>query len=185
MVRRKRLLLPILLSLTLVLSSCNAATIQAYINLAVQIALQIAQLAGAPSSLAQKVAGDLATANKLIADYKAADATAKPGLANQIDVYLTVAQTDLQNIFTSVNIVDPKLQGVIRASLAIGITVVESIRTIALANAPAPIVKAAKRTASVMPFPSVLVPKGKSLTPAQLKDLYNKTVANYPTAQLK
>jgi hypothetical protein len=166
----------------LVVSACNAAAVQAYINLAVQIALQIAQLAGVSAQAAGAVSADLAVGQKLYNDLAAADAAARPGILSQIDAELTTAQADLQNIFTLSHINDPKLQGVIRASLAIGITAIESARAIMLGNQPAPnpIVKAAR-----VALPGVVVPKGKALTPAQLKSLYNDTVANYPQARLK
>jgi len=175
-------ILALALSAALLVSACNAATVQAYINLAVQIALQIAQLAGVSPQAAGAVSADLAQAQKLYGDLSAADAAARPGILSQIDAELTTAQADLQNIFTLSHINDPKMQGVIRASLAIGITAIESARAIMLGSQPAPnpVVRAAR-----LALPGVVVPKGKALSPAQLKSLYNETVANYPKARLK
>lgn len=169
----------ILVLLSLVFQwGCNAANIQAYVNLAAQIALQVAVLAGAPPAVAARVAGDLAKAQKLIADYQAASAAGKPGLAAEVDAALNVAQADLNDIFVAARIGDPKLQAVIRAALAIGITAIESIRALALKNAP-PLVKVTLRAKGIV------VPKGQVLTPAQLKAQYNQAVAAYPEAQLK
>jgi len=181
MVRLRRVVvLPLLLSLSLVVDGCNAATIQAYINLAVQIALQIAQLAGASKSAADKVAVDLASVDKLINDYSAADVTAKPSLYNEVDNLLTVAQNDLNDIFILSSVKDAKRQNVIRAALAIGVTAIESIRAIALKKAGP---TTASRVAHTITLGTVAGPKIQS--PAQLKQLYNLTVADYPQAQLK
>jgi hypothetical protein len=179
--RLSRLLLHLVLSCLLILSSsgCNASAIQAYINLAVQIALQIAQLAGASKSAADKVAVDLASVDKLINDYNAADATAKPGLYNQVDELLTVAQYDLSNIFVLASIKDAKTQNVIHAALAIGVTAIESIRALALKKVGPTV---AGRVVYTITLGTKDGPKIQS--PAQLKELYNLTVADYPTAQL-
>jgi hypothetical protein len=179
------MVLAVTLSLSLVVSlGCNAQTIQAYINLAVQIALQVATLAGVPPALANQVAADLAIVEKLITDYNAAAVGAKPGIASQIDTALNTAQADLGGIFTAAHIADPKLQATIQAALAIGITAIESIRAIALANAPVTPATAVKATVRAV-TPGIILPKRKVMTPAQLKALYNSTVSAYPQAQLK
>jgi hypothetical protein len=170
----------VLLALCLFLGACNAATIEAYINLAVQIALQIAQLAGAPKSAADKVAADLASVNKLINDYNAADATAKPTLYSEIDTLLTVAQTDLSDIFALSSVKDAKTQQVIRAALAIGVTAIESIRAIVLKKAGPTV---AGRVAHTVTLGTTNGAKIQS--PAQLKALYNVTVTDYPAAKLQ
>src|SRR6266850_1154215 len=113
-------ILALALSAAVLVSACDAAKIQQYINLAVQIALQIAQLAGVSPQAAGAVSADLAQAQKLYSDLAAADAAARPGILSQMDAELTTAQADLQNIFTLSHINDLKMQGVIRASLAIG-----------------------------------------------------------------
>ncbi len=141
---------------------------------------QIAQLAGASKSAADKVAVDLASVDKLINDYSAADVTAKPSLYNEVDNLLTVAQNDLNDIFILSSVKDAKRQNVIRAALAIGVTAIESIRAIALKKAGP---TTASRVAHTITLGTVAGPKIQS--PAQLKQLYNLTVADYPQAQLK
>ncbi len=170
--RRKALAIP--LAAVFLLYSCSAATAQAYINLAVGIALQIAQLAGLSPSAAGQVSGDLAVVNKFIADYKAADANAKPGILAEIDTYLTTAENDLMAILTASHVTDPKKQEAIRAGIAIAVTAVESIRALEGAHP-----NAVARAARTVPG----VPK-RSGSPAQLKNLYNQTVRDYPQAQL-
>src|SRR5271155_2721228 len=153
--------------------ACNAATVQAYINLAVQIALQVAQLAGLPASSANVVSGDLTQAETLYNSLATADAAAKPGIVTQIDAVLTTAEADMQGIFTLGHIANPALQGTIRAALAIGITAIESARAIMTGTQPpANPVTAAARVA----LPGGIGPKPKTMTPAQLKALFNETV---------
>jgi hypothetical protein len=171
--------------LSVVIVGCNAAAIQQYINLAIQIALQVAQLAGASPLLAQKVSGDLGAANKFYNDMRAAGSAAQPGIAAQADAMFTAAEADLQLIFTSANINDPKVQAAVRASLAIAVTAIESARAIALANAPAPVVVALKTSVRVVPIVGLVVPSDKRLKPDQLKSLYNHTVSAFPAAQIK
>ena len=77
-VRLSKVTLATVLSIVLLTGACNAATVQAYISLAVQIALQIAQLAGAPPAAAGKVLADLTMAQRLYADFAKADTAAKP-----------------------------------------------------------------------------------------------------------
>ena len=180
MVQRRSKTLAVLMSAVLLVGACNASVVQAYINLAVQIALQIAQLAGAPKSAADKVAVDLASVNKLINDYNAADVTAKPSLYNEIDRLLTLAQTDLGDIFTLASVKDSKTQSVIKAALSIGITAVESIRALTLKKAGP---TSMSRTLHAVTLGTTNGSKIQS--PAQLKELYNLTVADFPTAQLK
>jgi hypothetical protein len=179
----KKKSIAVVLAVVMVLGACNAATIQAYINLAVQIALQIAQLAGAPRSAADKVSADLAEVNKLIADYNAADANAKSGLYNEIDRLLTVAQQDLSDIFVLTSVKDAKTQQVIRAALAIGVTAIESIRAIALKKAGPTV--AGRVTRSAQRTITLGQTGGEKIqSPAQLRALYNVTVADYPQARL-
>lgn len=173
------------LVLSVSLAACNAATVQAYITLAIQIALQVAQLAGVSPVLAQKVSGDLAAAQAIYSDMAKASAAAQPGLASQCDALFTTAEADLQLIFTTANIADPKIQSAVRASLAIAITAIESARAIAIANAPAPVAAALRTAVRAVPIVGAVVPDSKALRPAQLKALYNHTVAAYPAAQLK
>lgn len=175
----KRKITVVLMCFALMLSyACNASTVQAYINLAVQIALQVAGLAGLNPTVANTVSGDLAKAEKLWGDFQKADQAAKPGLYNQVDATLTQAETDLNEIFDLGHVKDAKLQGVIRAALAIGVTAIESARTIMLGKTGTNPVTAAARVT----LPGSVV-KGK-MTPAQLKALYNLTVSDYPQAQL-
>lgn len=180
----KRKSLAVVLVFAFVLGACSAATIQAYINLAVQIALQVAQLAGAPKAAADKVAADLATVNKFVADYKAADVNAKPGKLAELDTYLTVAQADLGDILTAAQVKDPKIISAARSGIAIAIVAVESIRTLALQQGGAKVAQAAARTARVI-LPGGVTPKSATLTPAQLKNAYNLAVVDYPQAAVK
>jgi hypothetical protein len=187
MVRRnmKRKSIAVVLVLALALMACNAATIEAYINLAVQIALQVAQLAGLSVQAASQVTADMALVTKLINDYKAAPASDKTSAAGKVNEALNVAEQDLQALLAACHITPgSKLGTTITASIAIAITAVESIRTIALGNQPAPVATAAARTARVV-LPGGVVPKSKAVSPAQLKALYNKTVAAYPQAGIK
>lgn len=177
----KRKLAAVLILATVAMA-CNASQVQAYVNLAVGIALQVAKLAGLPASVATQVSSDLATANKLIADYQAADAKAKPGLLNEIDTYLQVAQTDLSGLLAAAHVVDPKLQDVIEASIGIAMTAVESIYQLENSRPSNALVKTAH--VAVRISTAGTLPNGKPPTPAQLKDLYNATVAAYPQARL-
>jgi len=161
--------------------ACNPNTVQAYINLGAQIALQVAVLAGAPQALADKVSGDLAKGEALYNSLAKADAAAKPGVVSQIDAVMLQAEADLTDIFSLAHIGDPKLQGTIRAALAIGVTAIESARAIMLGKQPAANpVTAAVRVA----LPRGVTSPGK-LSPKQLQALYNQTVADYPQAQIK
>ena len=181
MIRRKSL--AVFLAVVVVFAmACNAATVQAYINLAVQIALQVAQLAGLPASSANVVSGDLTQAETLYNSLATADAAAKPGIVTQIDAVLTTAEADMQGIFALGHIASPALQGTIRAALAIGITAIESVRTIMTgSSAPANPVTAVARVA----LPRGVVPEKARMSPKQLKDLYNSTMAAYPQAKIK
>jgi hypothetical protein len=183
---KRKSILAVALSVMLVCSACNAATVQAYIQLAIQIALQVAQLAGVSPVLAQKVSGDLAEANAVYNDMLKADKAAQPGLAAKADALFTTAEADLQAIFTAFAIPDPtgKIQAGVRASLAIAVTAIESARAIAIANAPAPVAAALRTAVRVVPIVGAVVPDSKALRPAQLKALYNHTVAAFPNAQL-
>jgi hypothetical protein len=188
---KRKSALAVVIGLALTVMACNAATVQAYITLAVQIAVQIAQLAGVPASMATQVSTDLATAQGLIAAYNSAPAADKVTAAGKVDTALTVAQNDLTAILAASHVASRDLQGTIQAGLAIGITAIEGIRAIAIANTPAPVVAqvahaSAATARAVLPGATqVIVPKGTSTTPAQLKALYNRTVKNYPQAQLK
>jgi len=182
MVRTKVKVMAITIAMVMVMViGCNSATVQAYINLATQIALQVAVLAGAPQTQADRVSGDLAKGEALYNSLAKADVAARPGVFSQIDAVMVQAEADLTDIFALSHIANPKLQGDIRAALAIGVTAIESARAIMLGKQPAPNpIAAAVRVA---------LPRGvtqsKRMSPGQLKGLYNLTVADYPQAQIK
>lgn len=167
--------------MTVLLAGCNAATVQAYVNLAVNIALQIAVLAGAPQSTATKVSADLAVVDKLITDIAAATAAAKPGKLAELDAVLNIAQADLHAILDAAQVHDPRIIAVATASIAIAITALESIRALAVKTTSA---KVANVMRSAAPVPSVLMPKGTVSSPSQLKAQYNAVVAAYPGAHI-
>lgn len=175
---KRKIVTGAILALAIFFEACNASTVQAYINLAVGIALQVAKLAGLPANAANQISADLATANKFIADLRVADAKAKPGILSEIDTYLNVAQSDLSGLLAAARVSDPKLQAVIQASIGIAITAVESIYQLENVRQPS---ATAKVLTATLPGGG---PGSKPLTPAQLKALYNQTVAAYPQAQL-
>lgn len=171
------------------ITSCNAATVQAYVNLAVKIALQVALLCGAPKAAADKVSADLAQAESLYSDLTKAAVAAKPGILSQIDAELTTAQTDLNSILALAQVKDQKTISAVQAGLAIGIMAVESVRTIAAQSAGskgvlAPITTAVTKTGQVI-LPGGVTGKSKALSPAQLKQAYNNAVVDFPQAQLR
>lgn len=162
-------------------ASCNTSQVQAYINLAVQIALQVATLAGAPPSAAARVSSDLASVNKLISDYNAADSLTKTSKLQQIDSLLSVAESDVTDIANVASIKDPKVLQDIKSALSIAVTAIESIRSLEIKGTPT---NAARVTASVA-LPGAVAPKPLLASPKQLKNLYNMTVSNYPGAKLQ
>jgi hypothetical protein len=182
MMNRKKIAVVVLSALLLV--SCNASQVQAYINLAIGIALQVAKLAGLSPTSADRVSADLAVANKLIADYRHADATSKPGKLAEIDTALNVAENDLSDLLSAARVSDPKLQSAIRASISIAITAVESIRALENAKPSSPVAVAAKAAIAVMPGSGALPANRDRLAPEKLKELYNLAVSDYPQAQL-
>lgn len=183
--RKSKAVVASVLALAIFVASCNAGAVQAYINLAVQIAIQVAQLAGAPQQVSDKVAADLATANKLFADYKAADAAAKPGKLNEVDTYLTIAQKDLDDILAFVGVKDEKTQKAVRTGIAIAIMAVESVRALEVSKGVGGSLKGAVSTTARVALPGGVTPNSKTISAAQLKAQYNAAVAEFPQAQLR
>lgn len=175
---------------TILVMGCNAGAVQAYANLAVKIAIQVATLCGAPKSATDRVSADVAKAEALYGDLTKAAAVAKPGILSQIDAELTTAQTDLNSILSLAQVRDPKVISAVQAGLAIGIMAVESIRTIAAQSvggkgAVATVVSATARAGEVILPGGVSAGKNKPLSPKQLKAAFNNALAEFPQAQLR
>lgn len=180
----KRKVSAVLMSLLLVIAvaGCSAAEVQAYITLIANIALQVAQLAGLSPAIATTVTNDLAVVNKAISDYNAAPASSRVGLAGVVDTALNTLKLDLGALLSAARVVDANKQAAINTAISIAITAVESLRALALQNAPANVQSAAVKVMKAS-APSVLI--SKPMKPAQLKALYNNAVAAYPQAHLR
>jgi hypothetical protein len=182
---RRRSFLASLLSFVLVFGiACDAATIQAYINLIEKISLQLVLLSGAPQSQVDKISGDLARANKLYGDLASAG-TNKDSVLERIDAELAAAQNDLGDILALARVKDQKTVTAVRAGLAVAIVAVEGFYTLAHQNGTSIPKKAFRTTVAIVPLPNVLIPKGKTMSPAQLQEAYNQALAGYPQAQLR
>lgn len=186
----KRKSLVVILAASLVfMFACNAATVQAYANLAVKIGLQIATLCGAPAAATDKVSADMAKADALYTDFSNAAKAAKPGKLVLLDAELTTAQTDLGSILDLASVKDAKVIADAKVGLAIGIMAIESIQSIAagqMGGTPVitPVATAAARTARVI-LPGGITGKSSQLSPSQLKAQYNQAMAAYPQAQVR
>lgn len=175
-------LVPAIILAVALTASCNVSTVQAYINLAVNIALQVASLAGLPATAVTQISADTATANKYISDLSSATALAEPKTLAKVDAALTATENDLTALLNAARVVDPAKQKAIQASIGIAVTAIESLYQLENAKQPSVASQVARKTASVLTAGAM--PK-RTLSPSQLKSLYNQTVSAYPSAQLK
>jgi hypothetical protein len=133
-------------------AGCNTAWIQTALNdlpVLIQIAIQILSIVGAaqgkgqldPALAAQiqsvgaQVQTDLQTLQNLVNSYQAADATAKPGILNQVKVLLGTVQSNLQAMLVAFHVTNQALQNTVSTVLAIAMTTVLSIQTLLPASA--------------------------------------------------
>jgi hypothetical protein len=162
-------------------SGCNTSWIQTAINdlpVLIQIALQVLSIVGAaqgkgqidPALAAQiqsvgaQVQTDLQTLQSLVNSYNAADATAKPGILNQVTVLLGTVQQNLQAMLVAFHVSNQALQNTISTVLAIAMTTVLSIQTLLP-------VSSSSRKLSARAGGQV-----KPMTPRQLKTAFNSVV---------
>lgn len=132
------------------MEGCNAEqwiqTALADLPTIVQIVTSILSIAsaaqgGVPASVLAQVnaysteaKNALTTADSVIQSYKAAQASARPGLLGQIDSALVAAQTNLSNILSVFQVTDQTMQATVAAAVGSAITVILAIQ--ALVPAP-------------------------------------------------
>jgi hypothetical protein len=96
-------------------------------------------------SIATQVKTDLTLVQTLVAQYQAADATSKPGIASEIDNALTAVTNNLNAILNAAHISNPTLQATITGAVTLALTTVLAIQSLV----PAPVIVQATKTARV------------------------------------
>ncbi len=141
-----RVMLALVLSMSLVMGGCStnwineaeeisAALIPAAANLvALVAALQGKNVSAQDVAVIQnagtQAGADLQLVQSLIAAYEKADASAQPGILNQIQSALNVAQSDLQGILPALHIKDAATQAKITAVVGVLISEVQSLAAV-------------------------------------------------------
>jgi hypothetical protein len=160
-------------------SGCNTAWIQTALNdlpVLIQIAIQILSIVGAAQGKGQidptlaaevqrvgsQVQADLQTLQNLVTSYQAADATAKPGILNQVTVLLGTVQQNLQAMLVAFHVNNQALQNTISTVLAIAMTTILSIQTLLPVSSSSRTLRASGQV--------------KPMTAHELKMAFNSTV---------
>ena len=125
--------------------------------------LQMIQSAGA------RAGTDLQLMQSLITQYQKADATAQPGLLNQIQAALSAVQSTLNGLLPALHIKDAATQAKITAVVGILVSEVESVAAIV------PLVKASASPA-MMTMAAKQVKKKAPLTASEFTASYNATM---------
>jgi hypothetical protein len=177
--------LAMVLCLTITLMGCSTAwigqaeeVVAALIPAATNIVALVAALQGKSVSAADlqtiqnagtQAGADLQLIQSLITTYQTADATAQPGILNQIQTAIGAVQSNLQGLLPALHIQDAATQTKITAVVGIVLSEVQSLAAILpLANpstSPAAIAKAA-----------VVAKKKPPLTASQFVASYNATL---------
>jgi len=141
-----RVALVLVLCLTITLAGCSTAWIgeaeqivAALIPAAANIITLVAELQGKSVSAADletiqkagtQAGADLALVQSLIAAYQKADATAQPGILNQIQAAMGAVQASLQGLLPALHIQDAATQSKITAVVGIVLSEVQSLMAI-------------------------------------------------------
>ena len=141
-----RVVLAAVLCMTLTLAACSTQWIgeaeqivAALIPAATNIVALVAALQGKSVSAADlqtiekagaQAGADLQLVQSLIAAYQTADATAKPGILNQIQTAIGTAQANLQGLLPALHIQDSATQAKITAVVGIVLSEVQSLAAI-------------------------------------------------------
>ena len=117
---------------------CSVGTVEGYINIVTGIAVQVATLAGLPQTEAAQIQTDMGIVETDFNNIAAANAAAKPGLANKVDADLQAAQADLQSFEATAKLGKSSvIVNVIDASIGIALTAIVELMSIEGAVSPA------------------------------------------------
>lgn len=81
-------------------------------------------------AIAAQVQTDLQLLQRLVNDYQAADAAAKPGILNKVDTTLATVQTNLSGLLAAFHVNNAALQTTIASSIGLVITTVLAIQSL-------------------------------------------------------
>jgi len=180
-----RVVLGLVLCVTVTLAGCSTTwigeaeqVVAALIPAAANIIALVAALEGKSVSAADlqtiqnagtQAGADLQLIESLITAYQTADATAKPGILNQIQTAINVVQANLQGLLPALHIQDAATQAKITAVVGIVLSEVESLAAIV------PLVSANASTAA-MARAAAQTKKQPPLTASEFVKSYNATL---------
>jgi hypothetical protein len=180
-----RVVLGLVLCVTVTLAGCSTTwigeaeqVVAALIPAAANIIALVAALEGKSVSAADlqtiqnagtQAGADLQLIESLITAYQTADATAKPGILNQIQTAINVVQANLQGLLPALHIQDAATQAKITAVVGIVLSEVESLAAIV------PLVSADASTAA-MARAAAQTKKQPPLTASEFVKSYNATL---------
>ena len=146
MMRKLKFLLAPVLAFTLIATACSTswvtqaeAIVQVLIPAAVNIITLITALGGktispadvtAAQALGKQVETDLSTIGNLIDQYNKASATAQPGILNDLQTAITIAQNDMATIFTVLHVKDAATAAKIDAVVGVVLSELQSIQAL-------------------------------------------------------
>jgi len=180
-----RVVLGLVLCVTVTLAGCSTTwigeaeqVVAALIPAAANIIALVAALEGKSVSAADlqtiqnagtQAGADLQLIESLITAYQTADATAKPGILNQIQTAINTVQANLQGLLPALHIQDAATQAKITAVVGIVLSEVESLAAIV------PLVSADASTAA-MARAAAQTKKQPPLTASEFVKSYNATL---------
>jgi hypothetical protein len=180
-----RVVLGLVLCVTVTLAGCSTTwigeaeqVVAALIPAAANIIALVAALEGKSVSAADlqtiqnagtQAGADLQLIESLITAYQTADATAKPGILNQIQTAINTVQANLQGLLPALHIQDAATQAKITAVVGIVLSEVESLAAIV------PLVSANASTAA-MARAAAQTKKQPPLTASEFVKSYNATL---------
>jgi hypothetical protein len=180
-----RVVLGLVLCVTVTLAGCSTTwigeaeqVVAALIPAAANIIALVAALEGKSVSAADlqtiqnagtQAGADLQLIESLITAYQTADATAKPGILNQIQTAINAVQANLQGLLPALHIQDAATQAKITAVVGIVLSEVESLAAIV------PLVSANASTAA-MARAAAQTKKQPPLTASEFVKSYNATL---------
>jgi hypothetical protein len=180
-----RVVLGLVLCVTVTLAGCSTTwigeaeqVVAALIPAAANIIALVAALEGKSVSAADlqtiqnagtQAGADLQLIESLITAYQTADATAKPGILNQIQTAINTVQANLQGLLPALHIQDAATQANITAVVGIVLSEVESLAAIV------PLVSANASTAA-MARAAAQTKKQPPLTASEFVKSYNATL---------
>ena len=184
-----RVLLAAVLSLTMILAGCSTdwigsaeEIVSVLIPAAANLVTLVATLQGKTVSAADlatiqnagsQAGTDLQLIQSLVAAYQNADATAKPGILNQIQSAINAAQGNLQGLLPALHIKDASTQTKITAVVGILLSEVQSLAAVV------PLVQASSHANVPALAASIAAGSGRPkapLTAAQFVASYNATL---------